>query len=115
MTAVEGSPARYVCKVCGAESPTGIGYVAGSGRVSFPDPDPTCPNPHLWGDIPKGQACTLAAVFLCDPYAAGAPPQCGRGCVGHLAPVCDRPAVHRVTHGTGQQYACADHAGSVVQ
>lgn len=45
-------PNRYICKKCGAESPTGIGYVSG------PDynhtlsmgvrPDPACPNLHVY-------------------------------------------------------------------
>jgi hypothetical protein len=103
-------PARYVCKGCGAESPTGIGYVAGSGRVSFPDPRPGCPNPHLSADVPKGQSCSLVRVVTCDPCEP-AGPGCRRRCVGHLASVCDAPAVHRVTVGHWQQqYACADPA-----
>jgi hypothetical protein len=105
---------RYVCKGCGAETPVGIGYVAGSGRVSFPDPRPGCPNPHVSPDVPKGESCSLARVVICDPEAPDAPVGCGRGCVGHLAPACDAPAVHRVTVGRHSlQYACADHAGIV--
>jgi len=40
--------ARYICKLCGAESPTGIGYVLAPGNDSMirPTPWPKCPNPH---------------------------------------------------------------------
>lgn len=35
----------YICKKCGAQSPTGIGYAA-DGQTTFPDPAPGCPNLH---------------------------------------------------------------------
>lgn len=38
--------ARYICKKCGAESPTGIGYVVADGQKQFPRPEMGCPNPH---------------------------------------------------------------------
>jgi hypothetical protein len=40
--------ARYICKVCGAESPTGIGYVLQEGEEPpRNEPDPNCDNLHL--------------------------------------------------------------------
>lgn len=39
--------ALYICKSCGAQSPTGIGYVVTNGATTFPAPDPGCPGPHL--------------------------------------------------------------------
>ena len=35
----------FVCKRCGAQSPTGIGY-AGNGQTDFPAPRKSCPNDH---------------------------------------------------------------------
>jgi hypothetical protein len=37
--------ARYLCKACGGESPTGIGYVQ-TMPAPLPEPDQDCPNPH---------------------------------------------------------------------
>jgi hypothetical protein len=36
--------ARYLCKACGGESPTGIGYVQ-TMPAPLPEPDQDCPNP----------------------------------------------------------------------
>lgn len=36
---------RYVCKLCGAESPRGVGYVIGTIQP-LPAPAPDCPNDH---------------------------------------------------------------------
>ena len=38
--------ARYICKNCGTESATGIGYAASS-DYRFPAPAANCPNPHM--------------------------------------------------------------------
>lgn len=37
----------FICKRCGAESPTGIGYAATAAEVDTPAAD--CPNPHTQG------------------------------------------------------------------
>ena len=39
------TPARYLCKGCGAESPAGIGYAV-SVPSALPAPAPDCPHPH---------------------------------------------------------------------
>lgn len=44
-TSHTGSPAQYLCKKCGAESPAGIGYVVNSPYV-LPAPAANCPNLH---------------------------------------------------------------------
>jgi hypothetical protein len=40
-----GGAARYLCKRCGAESPTGIGYACTTAGP-LPAPAPDCPHPH---------------------------------------------------------------------
>jgi hypothetical protein len=101
---------RYVCKGCGAESPTGIGYVAGSGRDTFPDPRPGCPGPHVEGSPPRLK-CSLATVATCDP----ASPETGcqtYGCEGHAVELCPLPAAYRVTVEGDPwplQYTCHAH------
>lgn len=37
---------RYICKGCGAESPSGIGYI-GPDSGPLPAPAPGCPNQHV--------------------------------------------------------------------
>jgi len=39
------APVRYVCKTCGAESPTGIGYACQTAGP-LPAPADACPNRH---------------------------------------------------------------------
>ncbi len=36
---------RFVCKTCGAETPTGIGYAV-TGAYTAPAPAPGCPGTH---------------------------------------------------------------------
>ena len=38
---------RFLCKLCGAESPVGVGYVVTMPGV-LPAPDPACPNHHAY-------------------------------------------------------------------
>jgi hypothetical protein len=55
----EESPARYVCKRCGGESPAGIGYVCHT-FGPLPSPAAQCPNPHVppvrgcWDPVTRG-------------------------------------------------------------
>jgi hypothetical protein len=68
--------ARFVCKACGAESPTGIGY-ASHGEGPLPAPAFNCGNPHLppvvgsWDSVTRGfwQGGRYATV---DELAPGA-------------------------------------------
>ena len=50
MSTTTDTPARYLCKKCGAESPTGIGYAASSSYV-FPAPAANCPNLHMDSEV----------------------------------------------------------------
>lgn len=49
----------FVCKKCGAQSPTGIGYVANE-QTDFPAPRKGCPNEHA------DPALRLAALVMTE-------------------------------------------------
>lgn len=54
---------RYLCKKCGAESPTGIGY-AQTVPGPLPAPQAWCINPHVTGWVCEcaGECACLAPI-----------------------------------------------------